>query len=189
MSEESLLPSNATTQEIALDLATSRVGDVNVVGLRSLWNPATCPEALLPWLAWAMSIDEWDGSWDAERKRAVIAASVEVHRHKGTLASVRTALAAAGWGDATIVERWGSSTYDGALPRDGSATRAGVDHWAKYRVYLTRPITIAQAAAVRRQLAAVAPLRCHLDQLNYTEALHLYNGALPRDGTYARGVA
>ncbi len=27
------------------------------------WHPQTCPEALLPWLAWSLSVDEWDESW------------------------------------------------------------------------------------------------------------------------------
>ncbi|MCD9124037.1 phage tail protein I, partial [Cupriavidus sp. UGS-1] len=49
----SLLPPNATPLE--RNLAT--VGAEAIAGvpvpLRDLWNPATCPPALLPFLAWA----------------------------------------------------------------------------------------------------------------------------------------
>jgi phage tail P2-like protein len=79
----SLLPPNASPQEAAIEAATARIADVPVPNA-SLWTPATCPAALLPWLAWALSVDEWDGTWPEERQRAVIAASVGVHRRKGT---------------------------------------------------------------------------------------------------------
>lgn len=35
---------------------------------RSLWNADTCPEALLPYLAWACSVDFWRETWPAEKK-------------------------------------------------------------------------------------------------------------------------
>ncbi|WP_242441610.1 phage tail protein I [Pseudoalteromonas piscicida] len=60
------------------------------------WNPATCPEALLPWLAWSLSVDKWDESWPLDTKRAFIANSVKVHKHKGTVGSVKRALASLG---------------------------------------------------------------------------------------------
>jgi phage tail P2-like protein len=86
-----LLPPNATPQERALSNSTARVGDVPVP-IRTLWNPQTCPVALLPWLAWAMSVDDWDSAWTEQQKRDVIAASVEVHRHKGTIGALKAAL-------------------------------------------------------------------------------------------------
>ena len=48
----SLLPRNATGAERAIEGATARVGAVPTP-FRDLWNPDTCPAALLPWLAWA----------------------------------------------------------------------------------------------------------------------------------------
>ena len=119
----------------------------------------------------------------------MIAASVEVHRRKGTIGAVRRALIAAGLGSARIVERWGARFHDGSIPRDGSQSRLRADHWAEYRVILDRPITIAQAAAVRRLLATVAPARCHLKALSYTQALYLHDQTVPRTGTYTRGIA
>lgn len=185
---ETLLPHNATPQEIALDLATARVGDVPV-DIRTVMTSDACPAALLPWLAWALSVDEWDAAWTEETKRAAIAASVAVHRRKGTVGAVRAAIDAAGYGDAEIIERFGVDFYDGTFLHDGAITHAEPDHWAEYRLSLARPITIAQAAQVRRIAEAVHPLRSRLKLLTYTAALHLYDGTIQNDGTFAHGAA
>lgn len=185
---ETLLPSNATAQEIALDLATSRVGDVGAP-LRPLWDPETCPAALLPWLAWALSVDEWEPEWPEDRKRQVIAASVEVHRKKGTRAAVRQAVAAAGYGDAQIVEFFGAEEYNGQFTHNGSFDHAAGDHWAEYRVNLTRPTTLAQAAKARRLIESVAPLRCRLKVLNFAAAARLYDSTFLHNGTFSHGAA
>ncbi|MFJ5536005.1 phage tail protein I [Vreelandella titanicae] len=66
------------------------------VTLRTLWNPATCPAELLPFLAWAFSVDVWEADWPEATKRAVIAESFAVHRIKGTRLAVEKALAAMG---------------------------------------------------------------------------------------------
>jgi hypothetical protein len=42
---------------------------------------------------------------------------------------------------------------------------------------------------VRKLADAAAPARCHLIEIRYTQALHLHNGSIVRDGTYTRGVA
>ncbi|MBL4929325.1 phage tail protein I [Fuscibacter oryzae] len=185
---ETLLPSNATEAEVALDLATARIGEIPIVA-RTLWNPETCPTYLLPWLAWALGVDEWDSSWSEDAKRATIAASVDIHRHKGTVAAVKRAVAAAGLGDATLQERYGRRYYDGTFLHDGSIDYLEPDHWAEYRLVLSRPISIAQADQVRRVVGAVAPVRSHLKALDFTEALNLENAQIAHDGTYTYGVA
>lgn len=76
--------------------------------IRPLWNPATCPLDLLPWLAWAFSVDVWNSNWSEEVKRAVVATSIETHRKKGTVGAVKGALAALGAGSA-LVEWWQKS--------------------------------------------------------------------------------
>jgi len=90
-----LLPLNATQLEKDLSDTIKRISDVPVP-VDTLWNPDTCPEALLPWLAWAMSVDEWDPNWSVAYKREVIKASVNIHRHKGTIGALNDALAALG---------------------------------------------------------------------------------------------
>jgi phage tail P2-like protein len=103
-----LLPPNASAQERALSEAMARLAAVPVP-MRDLWNPDTCPAHLLPWLAWALSVDHWDAIWPEERKRAVIKASVEVHRFKGTPAAVERHLEALGFN--AVVQEW--PEYDG----------------------------------------------------------------------------
>ena len=102
MSDTSILPRHSTLVEQALEDALRSRADVG--DLPNLWNPNTCPARFLPWLAWALSVDDWDDAWPESRKRAVIAASVDVHRRKGTPAGVRAALKAMGYGWAEIVE-------------------------------------------------------------------------------------
>lgn len=181
----SLLPHNATATERAIEAASDRPIAVPV---GDLWNPDTCPSALLPWLAWALSVDEWDPDWSDEAKRATIAASLEIHRRKGTVWAMRRALDVAGLGNADIQEGWSANRFDGAFVRDGSRLRQQSDHWAEYRVTLTRPMSIVQAARARSILTAAAPARCHLKQMSFEQAAHLYNGAVPRGGQYTRGI-
>jgi phage tail P2-like protein len=185
---ETLLPDNATPQEIALDMATARLGDVPV-DIRTVMTPSDCPAPLLPWLAWALSVDEWDAAWTEETKRVAIAASIGVHQRKGTRAAVRAAIDAAGYGDADIIEQFGLDFHNGQFLHNGTITYAEPDHWAEYRLGLARPITIAQAAQVRRIAEAVHPLRSRLKLLTYEAAQHLYDGTITNDGTFAHGAA
>ncbi len=184
----SLLPANRTRVEEALEKAV-RASDPDVTPVATLMNPKTCPAHLLSWLAWAFSVDFWDDGWSEENKRAVIAASVSVHRRKGTLAAVKEALASAGFGDAKVRERHGWETYNGAANFDGSIYYDKPDHWAEYRLELARPISIKQADQVRAILANVAPARAVLKALEFTEALNLYDAHISYDGQYTHGVA
>lgn len=101
---ETLLPSSASIIERAMELATARIEAVPAP-TRYMWSPQNAPAQLLPWLAWAFSVDTWDTTWTEAQKRATIAASYSVHRRKGTVGAVRRALAALGLG-ITIVEWW-----------------------------------------------------------------------------------
>ncbi|WP_246022554.1 phage tail protein I [Pararhodobacter zhoushanensis] len=184
----SLLPSSATNPERAIEQATARPEFLDIP-LRTLWNPATCSAELLPWLAWGLSVDEWESSWPEGRKREVIALSVSVHRRKGTVGAVRDAIAAAGLGGAVLTERFGRKYHDGSLLYDGTKNHDEPDHWAEYRLTLDQPISIAQAAQVRRIVGAVAPVRSHLRALDYQQAVNLYDAAIVHDGTYSHGVA
>lgn len=183
-----LLPANATKLERAFEALLAQVMDIDCPVDR-LWSPAACPAALLPYLAWAVSIDEWDGAWTDARKREVIAASIEIQRHKGTPWAIRRSLDLMGYGSATIYERYAALRLDGSWTLNGAHTLAPSDHWAEYRIYLDAPITIGQAARVRKLLASVAPAGCHLKELNYTRALNTLDGSWLLDGTYTLGVA
>lgn len=83
-----LLPPNASELERAAAEALAEIERVPVP-LRDLWNPDTCPEHLLPYLAWSFSVDRWDEAWPEEAKREAIRNSFFVHHRKGTIASLR----------------------------------------------------------------------------------------------------
>lgn len=68
--------------------ATARLSAITVA-LRTLWTPTACPVDLLPYLAWALSVDRWDKDWPAARKITAIQQSYWLHRRKGTRAAVR----------------------------------------------------------------------------------------------------
>jgi phage tail P2-like protein len=91
------LPSNATALERALaDVDGTRLLATPTAFIAGLWDPATCPADLLPYLAWALSVDVWNPDWPEATKRAVIAASPSIHRRKGTRAAVEDAVGALG---------------------------------------------------------------------------------------------
>ena len=70
-----LLPPNSTQLERAIEGANgAALADVPVP-IRDLWNPETCPAALLPFLAWGVSIDLWDSQWSEAEKRAAVASA------------------------------------------------------------------------------------------------------------------
>lgn len=83
-----LLPPAATALERAAATALADAIALDVP-LRDLWHPDACPVALLPYLAWAFSVDRWDPAWSATVKRAVVKAAWYVHAHKGTIGALR----------------------------------------------------------------------------------------------------
>lgn len=148
-----LLPRNATPVERTVEALASHVRDLPVP-IRHLWNPATCPAAFLPWLAWAWSVDHWRTDWDEATKRAVIAASPRVHRLKGTVAAVRAAIAAFG-AQARVIEWW---TVEGQAVTPQP-------HTAVVEARLTGPSAGSAAALIediRASAEAAAPEHIHL---------------------------
>ncbi|KZN43998.1 phage tail protein I [Pseudoalteromonas luteoviolacea] len=88
---DSLLPPNATKLERELEQVIANAIDLEV-HIQDLWDPYKCPFKLLPWLAWAYSVDHWEDSWPEHIKRAVVANSFDVHKHKGTPYALQRAL-------------------------------------------------------------------------------------------------
>ncbi|OFJ50186.1 phage tail protein I [Janthinobacterium lividum] len=90
------MPPNTTALERAIAVACAEL--VNVpVPLRALWNADRCPVNLLPFLAWACSVDRWDDAWPESTKRGTIKASYFIHKHKGTIAAVRRVVESLGY--------------------------------------------------------------------------------------------
>jgi len=90
-----LLPPNASALEHAAAEVFAQRANLPV-RIGDLWRPHTCPAEQLPWLAWARSVDRWFPDWSHAQRRQAIAASYEVHRHKGTPAAVKAALGVLG---------------------------------------------------------------------------------------------
>lgn len=142
-----LLPPSATTQERAIALSAARVSDVPSP-LRPLWNPDTCPVELLPWLAWALSVDTWSPSWSEVTKRAVVRAAISTARAKGTKKAVTDALNAIGAGAA--LREWFEESPAGAAHT--------------FTVYIVAPDTSTEAQALMRsEIERTKPLRSHYD--------------------------
>ncbi|WDE69795.1 putative tail fiber protein [Vibrio phage VPHZ6] len=87
----SLLPPNVSDLERDLEIALARIEDVEIP-IATLWDPWHCPLEVLPFLAWALSVDMWRSDWPETVKRRIVASSLSVHRKKGTRAAVDRAL-------------------------------------------------------------------------------------------------
>lgn len=100
-----LLPPASTALERALELLAQIRVDGIETPFRALWSPQDCPEELLPWLAWALSIDQWDAAWPLNIRRARVASAIAIQRRKGTRKSVTDVVNSFG-GNVVIREWW-----------------------------------------------------------------------------------
>lgn len=173
----SLLPPNATSAERALEQAMRTGIDLSAVG--TLWNPETCPEDVLPFLAWGLAISHWDAAWTEAEKRAAIAQAIPFHQIKGTRAAVEEILARF-HPLLSIVEWWEANprrtphTFEVRAP----AGPGGID--ASF-------LTEETANAIIRDVAAAKPLRAHFDFVFALEAqasLYMAGGVMA--GTISR---
>ena len=89
----SLLPPNATPFERAMEAAARQPLDVPIP---NLWSAMECPVALLPYLAWALGVEDWDSAWPEAVQRLAVADAFRIHREKGTLAGLKRLLGNAG---------------------------------------------------------------------------------------------
>lgn len=90
-----LLPNNATPLERNLSLMSQRIFDVPVI-VKQVWDVDDAPVDVLPWLAWALSVDDWDTTWTEEQKRNIIRTAPATQKIKGTLGAVQLQLASIG---------------------------------------------------------------------------------------------
>ncbi|WP_323957479.1 phage tail protein I [Aeromonas caviae] len=165
-----LLPPSATPQERALAETAARVSTVPTPA-RDLWNPDTCPVELLPWLAWAFSLDDWDVTWTEAQQRAAVKASYSVHRYKGTIGSVKDALQALGLG--VQVQEWFNQ-----IPAGDPYT---------YRLLLEvnqYGVSLAQLETIQAVVENAKNLRSHMTTLDLTVASNatVYIGAVALSG-------
>lgn len=146
-----LLPPNAAALERAVAEAAGELGSVPVV-VREVWNPDTCPPQVLPWLAWAFSVDDWDEAWSDAQKRDSIRVAIAVQRHKGTIGSVKDALGALGI--EARVQEWFAQAPEGEP--------------YTFRLWLESeqtPVTVDGIEQVLEIVERLKSLRSHLDQI------------------------
>lgn len=155
---KSLLPPNTTDAEHALEDTLRMDVDLSAVG--TLWNPATCPAVVLPFLAWGLAIARWDSTWTEAEKRAAVAEAIPFHKRKGTRAAVMEVL------DRfhpllELVEGWQTDPRRIAHTFEVRASAALIP--ADF-------LTPETAASIIRDVAAVKPVRSHFNFVQYVEA-------------------
>ena len=152
-----LLPINATDFEKNVTSTVSTIGDLPVEVV-NLWNPDTCPEKFLPWLAWALSVDNWNSDWPAEIKRAQIADSIEIHRRKGTVLAVKLAMEA--FGVQVDLKEWFEDSQNQDVPHTFK-----VKAWAADRNLEGKPpvLTNDYYLALKKAINNAKPVRSHYD--------------------------
>lgn len=91
MPPKTILPNNVSDLERDLELALARIEQIKLP-IATLWDPWQCPISVLPFLAWALSVDQWHSHWPDIVKRRVVANTLSVHRNKGTRRAVEQAL-------------------------------------------------------------------------------------------------
>lgn len=182
----SLLPPNASALDRAAEAVITDRLEAIAQPHRALWNPNTCPVALLPWLAWALSVDEWDAEWPEARQREAVLTAVELNRKRGTPWAVLRALAVHGFPDCEIIEyaaflkEWqasGGKYLDGSWQLSGQllapnvpgardvVRNSALNHWAHYAIRVNSA-DVSWSLAQQQKLAQVAqryaPARSHL---------------------------
>jgi phage tail P2-like protein len=103
---KTLLPKNSTQLELDLEQSMALGFNLPVEEIPKIWNPDLCPTDLLPWLAWAFSVDVWDSQWLESKKRRIIKESYWLHRKKGTRFAITELLSALEINDFEIIEWW-----------------------------------------------------------------------------------
>jgi phage tail P2-like protein len=119
-----LLPVGSSALEVAAAQACAVI-DALPVPLRQLWNPDNCPLPLLPYLAWAWSVDRWDETWPESTRRGVVRAAYFVHRHKGTVGALRRVVEPLGY-LIRVSEWWKTNDTPGTFRLDVGVLETGI---------------------------------------------------------------
>lgn len=127
-----LLPTGSSPLEIAAARACAEIERVPVP-IKILINPDTCPLHLLPYLAWAWSVDRWDADWPERTKRDVINASMFIHKHKGTIGALRRVVEPLGY-LIRITEWWKTGDRNGTFRLTVGVSETGITEETYYEL-------------------------------------------------------
>lgn len=163
-----LLPPSSTAWMRSTEAATARLSGITVA-IRTLWTPTACPVDLLPYLAWALSVDRWDKDWPPERKIAVIQRSYWLHRRKGTRAAVRRVIEDMGF-SATFAEWFDVGDEPGTFRLEIDLNDIGI----------TEPMIY----ELERIIGDAKPVSRHISQLTLSASAYgtAYAGVVIADG-------
>ncbi|MBA0180326.1 MULTISPECIES: phage tail protein I [Pectobacterium] len=120
----SLLPVGSSELEIAAAKACAELSRTPIP-LRQLCDPESCPSNLLPYLAWAFSVDRWDEKWPEVIKRQAIKSAYFIHRHKGTIGALRRVVEPFGY-LIRIIEWWQNGETPGTFRLDIGVQDSGI---------------------------------------------------------------
>lgn len=169
-----LLPSNATPFERNLSLMSERIFDVPII-VKQVWNANEAPVDVLPWLAWALSVDEWDTNWTEAQKRNVIRQAPTIQKIKGTLGAVEFQLASVGID--VRVQEWFNQVPEG---EPGTyILHVNVDQYPLNQETLQKIIALIESSKNIRSHMATA-------KINVKTEAHGYAAAVSRTGMNIR---
>lgn len=177
-----LLPPNATVHEIALAEISTRY--LMPIDIPKLWNIDLCPVDLLPWLAWALSVDEWQDSWSETVKRAVIKAAYRVHSIKGTPAAIKLALRSIGYPNVEIIEH-DMHYYDGVYQYDGAISYGNALMFPLFDVLIDTGSVLLERAEITKILVQIERYKNERSvkrRLRFKGFELIYNGVHHFDG-------
>lgn len=153
-----LLPPNASPQLRAIEAAMAEplVGADALIA--ALAHVDHCPVHILPWMAWAFSVEVWESEWPDDVKRAAIRSAIQVHRLKGTVAGIKAALNAIGF--AAELTEW--------FEAEGQAAGMSSHEFGLVLDVLHGAQSLAKIQQALDVLANTKPVRSHLVSVQIT---------------------
>ncbi len=181
---------------------------VELQPIKHFKDPMLCDIEYLPFLAYARKADLWSDILHENEQRKLIAASRQLHRHKGTVWAILEVLKAIGLSsdedEARIIEwreRNTTARYhvkrDGSFNYDASKLHNDMEYiypfvfgedWTEFLVVLKVPITQVKAALALKFIEMYKPARSKLLGFVF-ETLNARDGSINYDATYTHGVA
>lgn len=119
-----LLPVGSSPLELAASESLAQIERVPIP-IRILWNPDLSPVHLLPYLAWAFSVDRWDKNWTEKAKRDAVKAAMFIHKHKGTIGALRRVVEPLGY-LIRVIEWWKTNETAGTFRLDIGVLETGI---------------------------------------------------------------
>ena len=175
-----ILPPSSSDLEVDLldtfiDVMRDKLESPNVP-IKLLWNPSECPEAFLPYLACAFSVDGELSGFTVTQQRDLIKRSIQLHTIKGTVGSVKEAVEILGYEVQTLTEGERDPVTNEVIRTDG--------RWANFQVTITTPIPVKAANAAVALIEAVAPVSRKLILFSYNAVALSYDGGINSEGEY-----